>query len=147
LFKLARAIATGDSAIALQMLAAQPDLARVLCRRRDAARPEQLLPNAIGHYVYTGDTALHVTAAAHAASIARKLIADGAEPLHRAVRTRCAAAVEALLRSGANAKLENKSGSTPRMLATMTTGRGGSGSIEAKAQRQEIVRFLRNYKA
>ena len=68
-------------------------------------------------------------------------------PLHRAVRTRCAAAVEALLEGGADAKLKNKSGSTPMMLAKMTTGRGGSGSIAARAEQQEIVRLLRNDKA
>jgi len=72
---------------------------------------------------------------------------SGVAPLHRAVRTRCAAAVEALLTGGADAKLKNKSGSTPMMLAKMNTGRGGSGSIEARAQQQEIVRLLRNYKA
>jgi ankyrin repeat protein len=85
------------------------------------------------------------------------LIADGADPnaldksgvapLHRAVRTRCAAAVEALLKSGADANPKNKSGSTPMMLAKTTSGRGGSGSVEARAQQQEIVRLLRNYKA
>jgi len=70
---------------------------------------------------------------------------SGVAPLHRAVRTRCAAAVAALLEGGANKKSKNKNGSTPMMLATMTTSRGGSGSIEAKAQQQEIVRLLRNY--
>jgi ankyrin repeat protein len=68
---------------------------------------------------------------------------NGAAPLHRAVRTRCAAAVEALLAGRADPRLKNKSGSVPMGLAERTTGRGGSGSPEAKAQQEEIVRLLR----
>ena len=141
----------------------------------------------IGHYVYAGDTALHVAAAAYRQEIVPKLIATGANvrarnrrgaeplhyavdgmpgsrtwnppaqaatvarlieagadpnaadksgvtPLHRAVRTRCAAAVKALLEAGADPRRKNNSGSTPMLLATQNTGRGGSGSPEAKAQ-------------
>ncbi|MFL6858902.1 MAG: ankyrin repeat domain-containing protein [Allosphingosinicella sp.] len=66
----------------------------------------------------------------------------GVTPLHRAVRGRCAAAVRALLDGGADARRENGSGSTPLMLATRQTGRGGSGSREAKAQQAEIVALL-----
>ena len=71
----------------------------------------------------------------------------GTAPLHRAVRNRCAAAVAALLDSGADARRRNKSGSTPMRLATLTTGRGGSGSPEAKAQQAEIVRLLEQHGA
>ncbi|SDR01052.1 Ankyrin repeat-containing protein [Rhizobiales bacterium GAS113] len=67
---------------------------------------------------------------------------SGVTPLHRAVRTRCAAAVRALLDGGADARRKNKSGSTPMLLATKNTGRGGTGSPEAKAQQQEIVHLL-----
>jgi ankyrin repeat protein len=67
---------------------------------------------------------------------------SGVTPLHRAVRTRCAAAVKALLEGGADRRLKNKNGSTPMMLATQNTGRGGSGSCEAKAQQELIVRLL-----
>jgi ankyrin repeat protein len=67
---------------------------------------------------------------------------SGVTPLHRAVRTRCAAAVEALLAGGADAQRKTKGGSTPMLLATLNTGRGGTGSPEAKAQQQEIVRLL-----
>ncbi len=71
----------------------------------------------------------------------------GVTPLHRAVRTRCAAAVEALLRGGADPVRKNKNGSTPMMLATQTTGRGGSGSPDAKAQQGEIVLLLERFTA
>jgi hypothetical protein len=201
LFRLARSIAAGDSAGALQTLAARSDLARASfaagATRQDS---HSWFLDTIGHTIYAGDTALHIAAAAYATNIARRLIAAGTDvrarnrrgaeplhlasmgtpgghhwnpeaqaatigclieasadpnardgsgvtPLHRAVRTRCAAAVEALLEGGADAKLKNKSGSTPMMLARMTTGRSGSGSIAARAEQQEIVRLLRNYKA
>lgn len=195
---LARAIAAGETSAALQMLDAKPGLARASfatgATRQD---PNTYFLDAIGQYLYTGDTALHVAAAAYATTIIRKLIAAGADirasnrrgaeplhlasmgmpggprwnpkaqadtiaclieagadpnaldasgvaPLHRAVRARCAAAVEALLKGGAEVKLKNKSGSTPMTLATMTTGRGGSGSSEARAQQQQIVRLLQS---
>jgi hypothetical protein len=67
---------------------------------------------------------------------------DGATPLHRAVRTRCAGAVKALLDHGADPAIRNKNGSTPVQLALHTTGRSGSGSPEAKAQLQEIRLLL-----
>jgi hypothetical protein len=149
----------------------------------------------IGHYVYEGDTLLHVAAATYATSVARALViagADvrarnrrGAEPLHyaadggpgratwdptaqaaivtfliesgadpnaldksgvaalhRAVRCRCTGAVRALLEGGADPSLKNKHGSTPRDLASRTTGRGGSGSPEAKREQRKIQVLL-----
>ncbi len=68
---------------------------------------------------------------------------NGATALHRAVRTRSAAAVTLLLETGSDPKIKNKSGSTPFHLAVQNTGRGGSGSRKAKeAQRQIIQTFL-----
>jgi hypothetical protein len=67
---------------------------------------------------------------------------DGVAPLHRAVRTCCATAVEALLAGGADPVLMNKSGSTPMRLATLNTGRSGSGSPDAKAERKRIIQIL-----
>ena len=92
---------------------------------------------------------------AQAATIAA-LIAAGADPnaedkagvtpLHRAVRTRCAAAVKALLDHGADPARKNKNGSTSMLLATRNTGRGGSGSAEAKSEQREILRLLAGVK-
>jgi hypothetical protein len=50
--------------------------------------------------------------------------------------------VQALLEGGADAGRQNKTGSTPIQLATWTTGRGGSGSPESRAQQEEILRLL-----
>lgn len=60
---------------------------------------------------------------------------DGATPLQRAVRTRCSAAVGALLRLGADAR-------GTATLVRHNTGRGGSGSAAAKAELREIARLL-----
>ena len=151
----------------------------------------------IFHWIYVGDTALHLAAAGYRVEIVKQLLAAGADPnattnhrksgplhyaadgyvsgpawdanrqvktirclldagarinapdkngatpLHRAVRTRCAAAVQFLLQTGADPKLKNKSGSTPFHLAVQDTGRGGSGHETARAgQRQIIETFL-----
>jgi hypothetical protein len=67
---------------------------------------------------------------------------SGVAPLHRAIRTRCAAAVLALLEGGADPKKSNKNGSTPMILATLNTGRSGSGTPENKTQQREILQIL-----
>jgi hypothetical protein len=193
----ARAIAQRDRARVSGLLAAAPELAsarfRVGATRQAAA--EYFLAE-IGHYVYSGDTALHIAAAAYEAPVVRELVNAGAiasaanrrgagplhyavdgtpgsarwnpasqqetvqylvelgadptavdkngtTPLHRAVRNRCAAAVRALLDLGADPHATNRSGSTALQLARLTTGRGGSGSADARAQQQEIVELLR----
>src|SRR5262245_22282297 len=198
---LVRAIVAGDAAAASHLLAASPAVAGACFEvgaTRQTAKPYFL--DEIKHFLYAGDTALHIAAAAYRTEIARKLITLGAAvrarnrrgaeplhyavdgipgsdhwnprlqtatiaclieagadpnavdnsgvaPLHRAVRQRCAAAVKALLDGGADAGRKNNSGSTPMLLASRNTGRGGSGSPEAKAQQQEIVRLLKQYGA
>jgi hypothetical protein len=194
--QLMKAIAAGDEATALALLDGAPALATAaLAQGATRAAVRENFLNEIAHYVYAGDTALHVAAAAHRPEVARALIAVGARlyarnrrgatalhyaadggpgspgwdpaaqaatialliaagadpnatdkngvtPLHRAVRTRCAAAVGALLAGGADVARTNGNGSTAMMLAVRQTGRGGSGSPEAKAQQAEIIALL-----
>lgn len=64
---------------------------------------------------------------------------NGATPLHRAVRTRCAAVVKCLLEAGADPTIRNKPGSTPFHLAVQNTGRGGSGTEKARTAQREIL--------
>ena len=183
----------------MPLLAASPELAVQRFgtgATRQSAKPWFI--DEIKRYIVSGDTALHIAAAAYRPEIIRALLAAGADvrarnrlgdeplhaaavgspglpawnptaqgativcliqagadpnalnktgvaPLHRAVRTRCAAAVDALIANGADPRLRNKSGSTPMLLATHTTGRGGSGSPEAKAQQQQIIRLLQSH--
>jgi len=65
---------------------------------------------------------------------------NGASPLHRAVRTRCAGAVRCLLQAGCNPVLRNKPGSTPFHLAVQNTGHGGTGAEVAKSAQREIIK-------
>jgi ankyrin repeat protein len=189
---LLRAIASGDERRALQLLEATPALAtgRLPVGATAQASSDYFFTE-IAHYVYAGDTALHIAAAAfnpawvtrligrgaslsaknrrgaeplHYASDAnrhapeaqaetiRHLCAAGADPdareasgvapLHRAVRTRGASAVLALLDAGADARLKNGSGATPLHLAVQNTGRGGTGIAAAIERQREIIVLL-----
>ncbi|MEM6933488.1 MAG: ankyrin repeat domain-containing protein, partial [Pseudomonadota bacterium] len=93
----------------------------------------------------------HWNPAAQAATVSRLIAAgadpdardgNGATPLHRAARTRCAVALRALLDGGADAGAQTPSGATPRMLAERSSGRGGTGAPEAHAGQAEILRML-----
>ena len=167
--------------------------------RRHATRligSAKLYQARIVHWIYVGDTPLHLAAAGYRVEIARFLLAAGADPnaaenhrrgaplhyaadgyitgpawdageqvatlrclldagagidaqdqngatpLHRAVRTRCAAAVRCLLEAGADPTLRNKSGSAPFHLAVQNTGRGGSGAAAALSAQREIIETL-----
>ena len=72
---------------------------------------------------------------------------SGVAPLHRAVRNRCAGAVRALIEGGADPRAPNRNGSTPLLLATLNTGKSGSGSPGAKEQQREILRILTEHGA
>src|SRR6516162_8608508 len=79
LMTLVRTIVTADNTVALHLLAANPALAKArfeIGATRQAA--ETFYLNEIGHYIYAGDTALHVAAAAYRHEIVQKLTASGA---------------------------------------------------------------------
>jgi len=140
------AVAAYWQEFAQELVAAGADL-----RARNPRRAEPLHAAAVG-----GPGSASWNPAAQAATIVWLIGAgadpnavdmDGVTPLHRAVRTRCAAAVAALLAGGADAGRRNRSGSTPLRLARLSTGRSGSGAADAKAQQQEIVRLLERHGA
>lgn len=187
-----RLVIGGDLNRVAERLRASPELATMAApvgATRQAASAFFLEP--IAHYIYAGDTALHIAAAAFRRPVAELLIAQGANcrarnrrgavplhyaadanrwdptgqadviacliqagadpnavdrsgvsPLHRAVRTRSEPAVRTLLDGGANPRQPNQAGSTPLHLAVQTTGRGGSGTEEARRQQAAIIRLL-----
>jgi hypothetical protein len=189
--KLLTAIVDDDASAVKRLLRADAGLAVQLIQK------PKLYDSRIFHWIYVGDTALHLAAAGYRVEIVRLLLdsganpnaatnrrrssplhyaadgfitgpawdakrqvetiqcllrkgadihlpdANGATPLHRAVRTRCAAAVKCLLKAGSDPTIPNKSGSTPFHLAVQNTGRGGSGEPAAvNAQREIIAAFL-----
>ena len=189
---LVQAIIAGNAGKVADLLDASPPLlhkqATIGATRDDA---ESYYFDEIAHYMYAGDTALHMAAAGFQHEIARTLIERGADcaarnrrgaqplhyaadanvsnplaqaatiscliragadpnatdkngvsPLHRAVRTRCATAVETLLAGGAAPRGGNKHGSTPLHLAVQNTGRGGSGTPHAREQQRQIIELL-----
>ena len=132
------AAAAHDQALAAELIALGADV-----RARNRRGQEPL------HYAADGGPG--VSPQAQAAVIAaligagadpRAVDKGGVSPLHRAVRNRRAAAVKALLDGGADPFAANGSGSTPLTLATLTTGKSGSGSVEAKSEQAEILRLL-----
>jgi hypothetical protein len=191
-----RAISDGDRATTARLLAASPELATArLVTGGTRTTAEDFFLIHLRMQLYSGDTALHVAAAAYDSALARNLIAvgadvrarnrRGAEPIHaavtggpgsrswaprrqvaviryvleagadpdataaggvtpllRAVRNRCSAAVRALLDAGADPDRTNDHGSSALDLARLTTGRGGTGSPEAKAEQATIIRML-----
>lgn len=196
LWQLFQAIAAADRAAVRRRIDERPQLAaEAIAAGATRAESKSYFLPAVRHYVYEGDTALHIAAAGYHTEIVRDLLArgasprarnrrgaeplhyaadgataghaarreaqaatiealisagadanaednDGVTPLHRAVRTRSAVAVAALLGQGALPQQMSGRGSTPLHLAVQNTGRGGSGTPEARQQQAEIIRML-----
>jgi hypothetical protein len=138
LMTLARVIAQRDRARVSGLLAAAPDLALArlaVGATRQAA--EEYYLDEIDHYVYRGDTALHIAAAAYEAGIVRELVNAGARaaaanrrgavPLHYAVDGMPGSArwnpvaqhetVLCLVELGADPNAVDKNGTTPLLRA------------------------------
>jgi hypothetical protein len=150
--EIRRYIYTGDTALHIASAGYQTEIVRVLLaagadvRARNRRGQQALHAAAVGS---PGSKMWNPTAQAativcliEAGADPNAIDMDGVSPLHRAVRTRSAEAVRTLLAHGADPALKNKSGSTPMVLAIHNTGRGGTGSPEAKAQQKEIIRIL-----
>ena len=131
---LVEAIVSGDSVAAIRMLDTAPSLAMERAAHgaiRQAAT--QNFFHQIKHYMYEGDTALHMAAAAYQTSVAAALITKGAdvrsrnrrgaEPLHYAADggpdthvwnpSAQAKIIATLIRAGADANAIDKSGVSP----------------------------------
>jgi hypothetical protein len=135
--ELVRAIVVGDTMKVFGLIAVSPD--RVRARAAVGAARQTGAPyffEEIKHYLYAGDTALHMAAAGFKSEIVQELIdrgADcsaknrrGAEPLHYASDANTwnpgaqAATIECLLRAGANPNAVDKSGVLPLHRAVRT---------------------------
>jgi ankyrin repeat protein len=80
LMRLMRAIAAGDTAFASQLLSAQPALASARLEQGATRRATtDFFLDDITHYVYGGDSALHVAAASYRRNLARALMSAGAD--------------------------------------------------------------------
>ena len=132
--ELVAAIMKGDDGLALRLLTASPSLARVSFHSgatRQTARAFYLA--LIGRYIWAGDTALHIAAAAYQTEMVRMLLSSGAdvhaknrlgdEALHAAAvgqpgspmwnPTAQTATIVCLIEAGANPNTINKTGVSP----------------------------------
>lgn len=135
--ELVRAIAAGRTDRAEQLLRNRADLAHERASvGADRATGGEFFLEEIGHYLYAGDSALHLAAAGYRTEIVRILLelgADcaarnrrGAEPLHYAADTHGwgtqaqAATIRQLLAAGANPNATDHSGVAPLHRAVRT---------------------------
>jgi hypothetical protein len=130
-------IASGDTAKVLKLVAANAGLVQMPATKgaSRAEASEYFFPQ-IRHYVYAGDTALHIAAAGFRFEVAQFLIdyganstaknRRGAEPLHYAADSNTwdpaaqVATIECLVRAGANPNSTDKSGVAPLHRAVRT---------------------------
>jgi hypothetical protein len=141
LWGLLRAIATGDAPRVSRLLGASPRLASdASAGGATRASSTSYFFEETAHYVYAGDTALHVAAAGYRTEIAKELVrrgADvnarnrrGAQPIHYASDGQPGSArwdpkaqasvITYLLRVGADPNATDKSGVTPLHRAIRT---------------------------
>jgi ankyrin repeat protein len=137
LYDFVSVINAGDTAAAARLLDHSPALVHarsIVGATRQGPNPYFL--EAIAHYMYAGDTALHMAAAAHQSEIVQALLdkgADcsaknrrGAQPLHYAADANAgnpaaqAATIACLIRAGADPNATDKSGVTPLHRAVRT---------------------------
>jgi hypothetical protein len=148
--RLMTAIAAAEEAAALGLLGAEPALARVaLAEGATRAAATDSFLTEIRHYVYAGDTALHVAAAAYRPEIARALIGlgaavdarnrRGATPLHYAADgspgspgwnpIAQSAIIALLIESGAKPDSVDRDGVTPLHRAVRTRCAAAVGAL------------------
>jgi len=142
----------GDTALHAAACAYRKQIARMLLRCGADVRARNRRGAEPLHYAADGGPGLKSWERKAQAEMIRWLIQAGANPnaldksgvapIHRAVRQRGSSAVDALLDHGAEVRLKNHSGSTPLHLAVQNTGKGGSGSPEAKSQQIRIIQVL-----
>ena len=147
----------GDTALHMAAAANQTRIAEALISRGANVRARNRRGAEPLHYAVDGGPGSPVWNPDEQTKIIAMLIRAGADPnavdksgvapLHRAVRNRCAAAVRALIEGGADPRASNRKGSTPILLATLNTGKSGSGSPGAKEQQREILRILKEHGA
>ena len=138
---LFHAIAEGDRERVAQLVDGSPELASASASAGATRRQsQQYFLTRIGHYVYAGDTALHIAAAAYNVDVARMLVARGArvgarnrrgaEPLHYAADSHPNSArwspvaqartIACLIDAGADPNSANMDGATPLHRAVRT---------------------------
>ncbi|HEY2527718.1 MAG TPA: ankyrin repeat domain-containing protein [Xanthobacteraceae bacterium] len=150
-------ISEGDTALHVAAAARQTSIVKELIARGADVRAKNRRGAEPLHYAVDGGPGSPVWNPNEQTTIIVELIGAGADPnafdkggvapLHRAVHNRCAAAVRGLIEGGANPRALNRNGSTPMLLATLNTGKSGSGSLAAKEQQQEILCILRKHDA
>jgi hypothetical protein len=141
LMRFIRTIAAGDATAASRLLAASPSLASARVERGATRQvTTDFFLDEIRHYVYGGDTALHIAAASYQLPVARELVSAGADvaaknrrgaqPLHYAADggpgsaawnpQAQAATIAYLIQTGADPNATDNSGVAPLHRAVRT---------------------------